>query len=242
MSSRTLRRRLYNWVASWSISFRRKESTSSASSTINSNFDSAESTVSVLKSSNTRLSSSNIKKVVRFAEEDGKVLTQIMNNHESNKNVVGSLDESLEDVYMRGGVIRGFITVKNLEAGRQVLVRYTEDNWLGFQQVTSKRVQRTIDSKGRQQLKEVKEKNSRLPRRRKQVDPSPDYEKTYFFKFEVDETKLNDVELVIISSLDNVIDTNHRQCYSFKCVRRSWEASSTVCSRPMNVNSSSRQL
>ena len=237
--------RFYNWLTSWRISFGRKNSTQNSSTTSNCSNFSCGSTVSALKDS-TKLTRSNVRKVVRFAQENGKVVAQVINNHDRDKavKVVRSFEESIEEVFIKEGVITGFIKVKNLEPGRQVLVRYTEDNWKGFKQVNPRRVERIIDSKGRKQIKTVKEKNGLLSRRRKQVNPSVNstivnQEMTYLFKFEVEQTELHQVELVVISSLNNVIDTNHQQCYLFKRSRRSWEANGTPKPSPKDIYNNS---
>jgi hypothetical protein len=191
-----------------------------------------------------------VKKVVRFAQENGKVVAEVINNHDRNKvKVVRPFEEAIEEVYIKDGIITGFIKVKNLEAGRQVLVRYSEDSWKGFKQVTPRRVERITDPKGREEIKIVKERNGLLSRRRKQVNPSANsrvasQEMTYLFKIEVEQPELRQVELVVISSLNNVIDTNHQQCYLFKCSRRSWEANSNAlpsARESHNTNSTSRQ-
>ena len=231
--------RFYSWVASWQVSARRKGSTSSvgpSSSSNCSNF-SYENTTSALRG---KLTSSNIKKVVRFAEDGGKVLAQVMNNNEER------LDEALEEVYIKDGLIRGFIKVRNLEPGRQVIVRYTDNNWKGFKQVQAQHIERIIDSKGKGQIRHVKVKNGKLSRRLKQVNPcvgtkSETHEMTYYFKMKVEQSKLNQVELVIISSFNNVIDTNHQHCYTLKPLRCSWEVNGTSQHWDVNRSSSPRQ-
>ena len=233
--------RLHNWWTSWSwsISFGRKNSSSNVPSTSNGSNFSSGSIVSALKDS-TKLTSSNTKKVVRFAEYNGKVVAEVFNDGDRDNtiNVKQPLEESLEEVYIKDGRISGFIKVKHLESGRQVLVRYTEDNWKCFKQVESRRVERIIDSKGKMQIKRVKERNSILSRRRKQVNPSVDY--TYLFEFCMDQAEVHQVELVVISSLNDVIDINHKQCYQIKCPRFGWEANGTGPS-PRDICDNSRQ-
>lgn len=236
----TFRERFINWVTSWSVTCGRKTSTVSLPSTT-SNCSSGI-TVSALKGS-TKLTSSNTKKVVRFAEANGEVVAEVFYRSDTDKptKMVRHLEECVDEVYIKNGTITGFIKVKNLESGRQVLVRYTEDNWESFKQVKPKRVVRKTDSKGRQHLKIVKERKSKLLRRRKQINPgstTANQQMTFLFKMKVDETALHQVELVIISSLNDEIDTTHQQCYLFKCPRRSWEEHTTDINR---TNNSSRQ-
>lgn len=235
--SASVRERFYQWITSWHISSSRKDSmsTGSPSSVSTSSNFSSGSTASALRD-RTKLSSSNLKKVVRFAEQDGKVVAEVI-NVDGWSNVgrdVGPLQESLEEVYIKNGLLSGFITVKNLEPGRQVLVRYTENNWKAFKQTKPRQIRRVIDSKGREKIKFVKEKNSILSRRRKRVKPgeikvlSKNAEAqnvTYLFKIQLDSSNVHYVELVVISSFEDVIDTNHQQCYLLKNTRPSWEAS-----------------
>ena len=218
----TFRERFINWVTSWSITCGRKSSNSSLPSTT-SNCSSGI-TVSALKGS-TKLTSSNTKKVVRFAEANGEIVAEVFYRNDRDKptKMIRHLEECVDEVYIKNGTITGFVNVKNLESGRQVLVRYTEDNWESFKQVKPKRVIRKTDSKGRKRMKIVRERRNKLLRRRKQVNPGSIQELTFLFKIPVNETTLHQVELVIISSLNDVIDTTHQQCYLFKCPRRSWE-------------------
>ena len=233
--------RIYNWITwitSWRITIGRKDSNSNPSTSNSSNFSSG-STVSALKDS-TKLTRSNVKKVVRFAQEaNGKVVAEVINTDER-VNFVRPFEESIDEVYIKEKVITGFIKVKNLESGRQVLVRYSEDNWKSFKQVIPRRVERITNSKGKEEIKIIKERNGLLSRRRKQVNPSANspiatQEMTYLFKIEVEQPELRQVELVVISSLNNVIDTNHQQCYLFKRSRRSWEANTKALSSSREI-------
>ena len=233
----TFRGRFINWLTSWTVTCGRKTSTASLPSTT-SNCSSGI-TVSALKDS-TKLTSSNTKKVVRFAEANGEVVAEVFyrNDRDRPSKLVRHLEECVDEAYIKNGAITGFIKVKNLESGRQVLVRYTEDNWESFKQVKTKRVIRKTDSKGRQRVKIVKERKNKLLRRRKQINPgstTANQDTTFLFKIKVDETSLHQVEIVIISSLNNVIDTTHQQCYLFKCSRRGWEDNTTdnkTCNSP----------
>ncbi|XP_046843040.1 uncharacterized protein LOC124437062 isoform X3 [Xenia sp. Carnegie-2017] len=220
-----LRERLHHLI-SWRIQVRPKRDLAnkrSSSSNI-SNYSSASATSMTALKDSKKISRTRTMKVVRFAEVDGEVLTEVFEN--SNEDM--SLDENIDEVYVKNGQVTGFIEVKNLEMGREVLVRYSETNWTDFKQMKPKRVSRIVDRKGHIKIKILPQRNGKRSRRRKQIAPcdvNSREECTYMFRLGL-QKDLGQLELVVISSFNNIIDTNHKQCYKF-CDLTSSQSEST---------------
>lgn len=164
------------------------------------------------KHSSTSYTSTPMTKQVCFADDRGAELECVHVIPIQPTTRRKAFHETLEEVYINeDGVVTGFLRISNLEPGRKVIVRYTENEWKTFKEVLA---YNSEDSMGdRNFWKSTKTKDIRSHRNAPWNKRSKDDVLKYSFNFSISRRMLSRVELVVISTVDGTIDHRHEQRY-----------------------------
>ena len=120
--------------------------------------------------------------------------------------------ENLEEVYIdERDYVTGFLKVANLKPGRKLFVKYTTNEWKTHKTVST-RPSEPSKEPGRRKVET--EATGDCDEDDQSDTPSCENMLTYYFEFKIDRTKANQVNLVVISTLDGVTDPRHDKSYS----------------------------